>query len=222
MSRLAPGCSVTWTSSVAVSRHTLSATTTEPRPTAPLSSPGKASAVRLPGSAVRLCSPCTSMLLTRDVSPPGSTRTTSPTATEPLHVDPVTTVPAPETLKTRSTGSRNRSREERTTAFLAASTSASVNRSNPCSVTAEHTTGGCQAMEERATRSSTSERTSSSHSGSTRSLLVIATAPDLTPRNSTIAKCSSVCGITPSSAATTRRAISTPVAPATMLRTKSS
>ena len=39
------------------------------------------------------------------------------------------------------------------------------------------------------------------------------------PSRSTIARCSRVCGITPSSAATTRRTKSIPVAPASMLCT---
>ncbi len=43
-----------------------------------------------------------------------------------------------------------------------------------------------------------------------------------TPSSSRIARCSIVCGITPSSAATTSRNRSTPVAPATMVRTKRS
>ena len=43
-----------------------------------------------------------------------------------------------------------------------------------------------------------------------------------TPSSSRIARCSTVCGITPSSAATTSRKRSTPVAPATMVRTKRS
>jgi hypothetical protein len=54
------------------------------------------------------------------------------------------------------------------------------------------------------------------------SALVRATTPCCTPSRSMTARCSTVCGITPSSAAITRRKRSMPVAPATMVRTKRS
>ena len=57
---------------------------------------------------------------------------------------------------------------------------------------------------------------------STRSDLVSATQPRSMPSRSTIARCSRVCGITPSSAATTSNTKSMPLAPASMLCTKRS
>ncbi len=77
-------------------------------------------------------------------------------------------------------------------------------------------------MGDRASRSPTSSVTRSSQSRSTRSDLVTTGMPSGTPRCSRTERCSSVCGMIPSSAATTSSARSTPDAPATMVRTKSS
>jgi len=52
--------------------------------------------------------------------------------------------------------------------------------------------------------------------------LVIATTPCSTPSAASTAACSRVCGIGPSSAATTTRKASMPLAPATIVRTKRS
>ena len=67
-----------------------------------------------------------------------------------------------------------------------------------------------------------SARAAATRADSTRSILVSATAPPFTPSRSMISKCSRVCGITPSSAATTSSTKSMPVAPASMLCTKRS
>ena len=56
----------------------------------------------------------------------------------------------------------------------------------------------------------------------TRSILLSATTQDSTPSSDTISRCSRVCGMTPSSAATTSSTRSKPLAPATMLCTKRS
>ena len=56
-------------------------------------------------------------------------------------------------------------------------------------------------------------------SGGTRSILVTAIAPAESPSIRTISKCSRVCGITDSSAATTSSTAWMPPAPASMLRT---
>ncbi len=178
--------------------------------------------MRRPGSAAGRVVPWTSTDRTRDVAVPGRIRTSWPTATVPLHVVPVTTVPAPAILKTRSIGMRNRSSVDRSAARPAARASTSLRWSSPCPVSAEQRTGASHATAEPRSRDSTSLSTRSSHSSSARSALVIATTPLRTPRNSRIARCSAVWSITPSSAATTMRATSIPVAPATMLRTKSS
>ena len=68
----------------------------------------------------------------------------------------------------------------------------------------------------------TSSAASSTSSGSTMSIFVSATSPRFTPRICMIARCSLVCGMTPSSAATTSTTRSMPVAPATMFLMKRS
>ena len=70
-----------------------------------------------------------------------------------------------------------------------------------------------------ASRARTSAWASASRSGVTRSHLVSATTPRVSPSRSRMARCSRVCGIGPSSAATTSITWSMPVAPASMLRT---
>ncbi len=69
---------------------------------------------------------------------------------------------------------------------------------------------------------STSSRASSSSSAVTRSAFVSATSPARLPMRFTMSMCSRVCGITPSSAATTRRTMSMPATPASIVRTKRS
>jgi hemoglobin-like flavoprotein len=64
-----------------------------------------------------------------------------------------------------------------------------------------------------------SARTSSMRARSTRSIFVSAIAPCVMPSNCTIARCSRVCGITPSSAAITISAKSIPHAPAAIVCT---
>ena len=61
----------------------------------------------------------------------------------------------------------------------------------------------------------------SRRAGSTRSILVSATSPCRSPISVRMCRCSRVCGMMPSSAATTKITTSTPCAPATMLRMKS-
>ncbi len=61
-----------------------------------------------------------------------------------------------------------------------------------------------------------SSLTNSNHSSSTKSDLVITTNPFSIPTRSNMAKCSLVCGITPSSAATTNITISIPTTPASI------
>ena len=69
---------------------------------------------------------------------------------------------------------------------------------------------------------SSSAASSAASAESARSDFVIATTPVETPSAFSTAACSRVCGITPSSAATTIRNRSIPVAPATIVRTKRS
>ena len=74
----------------------------------------------------------------------------------------------------------------------------------------------------RAARISISSRTAATRASSTRSVLVMTKMPRATPRRWRMSRCSSVCGITPSSAATMKSTRSMPCAPASMLRMKRS
>ena len=67
-----------------------------------------------------------------------------------------------------------------------------------------------------------SSRTAAIRASSTRSLLVTTKMPRRTPSRWRMSRCSSVCGITPSSAATVNSTRSMPWAPASMLRMKRS
>src|SRR5256886_4335088 len=104
-------------------------------------------------------------------------RTASPTATVPVQVDPVTTVPAPATAKTRSIGNRNRSSAGRSTRSFATRRSADRSSSSPSPVSADVAIDGSHGTRLRFSRSLTSDRTRSSHSGSTKSCLVMTGMP---------------------------------------------
>ncbi len=131
----------------------------------------------------------------------------------------MTTVPWPDIANTRSIGRRvelQRSAAEVAAVRSKARSSSRRSSSRPCPVTADTGTIAAPARSVPARRSRTSSATSSSHSASTMSALVTATTPCRTPRRFRMSRCSSVWGITPSSAATTKSATSTPVAPASM------
>jgi hypothetical protein len=159
---------------------------------------------------------------TRACRPAGRNRTASPTATRPDHAVPVITVPTPASENARSTGRRKRSAPARGLSAAARRASRSRSWSSPCPLRTETASGGSNATGERPSHSATSSATSSSQSGSTRSALVTTGMPAATPRCSRMARCSRVCGMMPSSAATTSSARSIPEAPATIVRTKSS
>ncbi len=92
----------------------------------------------------------------------------------------------------------------------------------PSPVTLETGTMGAPAKLVRSSASVSSSVATSRSSGSTRSILVRATTPAGMPSSAQIARCSRVCGITPSSAATTRIMRSMPPRPASALCTKRS
>ncbi len=163
------------------------------------------------------------MLRTRASRPDGRIVRWSPSAAVPLHTVPVTMVPAPASANARSTGRRKRSSEGRAATARPSSASAARSASRPAPVTADTSTTGHSRHaspsppKAAATFSRISPATSARQSASgARSHLVSATTPRVTPRKRRMARCSVVCGITPSSAATTSSARSTPVAPATM------
>ena len=150
-------------------------------------------------------------------------RTSAPEPTAPLQIVPVTTVPTPRTVNTRSTGSRKRSSSRRARTRCAAALSALWSSSRPFRSRADTgITGQSFGPNTRSNSSRTIWHVSPIHSSSTVSDLVTAATPCSTPRSRAIHRCSRVCGIGPSSAATVRRSRSTPLAPASMFFTKSS
>ncbi len=178
--------------------------------------------MRLPACTTSASWSCTCTLRTAARAPPGTTTRPSPTLISPDHSVPVTTVPMPLSGNTLSTGRRAGPAWRPVSARSAARCSAASRSSRPrpslaLTVTSSQPANGVPSRNPR-----TSSSASSSSSSSTRSALVSATTPSRTPSSSMMARCSRVCGITPSSAAMTSRKRSTPVAPATMVRTKRS
>ena len=125
-------------------------------------------------------------------------------------------------VKARSIASRGLPRSLASGASASNASMVPSNSGNPSPVNAETACRGAPANVVPCNSSATSSDTSSSISSSTRSFLVITAMPRSTPRRSRIARCSLVCGITPSSAATTSSARSMPPAPASMFLTKRS
>ena len=93
----------------------------------------------------------------------------------------------------------------------------SVSSSSPCPVAADTLTTGAPSKKVPSSSSWISSSTSSSHSSSTRSHLLITRMLFLIPRSPKMSMCSLVCGMIPSSAATTKSTRSIPTTPATML-----
>ena len=178
--------------------------------------------MRCPGRALVTAAPCDSSARIRAGSAPGCNTTVASRSSVPLHRVPVTTVPVPFTVKARSIGRRTRSAASRAGTLRAAAARAARNSGSPAPVMAEQATIGAPSSGEPATSARTSSVSIASHSASTRSLLVSAMTPARTPSRVRMARCSRVCGMGPSSAAMTRSARSTPVAPANIVRTKAS
>ena len=88
----------------------------------------------------------------------------------------------------------------------------------PAPVTAETGTMGLSSRKVPASSVRASSIAISSISSSTRSILLTTVRPALMPSSESIARCSRVCGITPSSAAMTSMTASMPAAPATIWR----
>ena len=81
-------------------------TSASPRASSDRSIPGSETATRCPASARSTGRSCTCTVRTRTSSPSGSTRSASPSPIDPDHSVPVTTVPIPRSVKTRSIQSR--------------------------------------------------------------------------------------------------------------------
>ena len=125
-------------------------------------------------------------------------------------------------VHTRSIGMRKKSADSRSPRASARALSVSLSRSSPAPVTAEVRMTGEPSNAVPLTRSRISSSTSPTIPSSARSIFVIAITAPFTPRSRSTSKCSSVCGMIPSSAATTRSARSTPTAPETIVFTKRS
>ena len=193
---------------------------TSPRATSSFSTPVTLTATRPPGDAASTFRPCCWRPRTRTVRPRGTISSSSPTDKTPSTRVPVTTVPNPLIVKARSMGSRGRPTSALSFAPARMPSRPASSSSRPCRVTAETGTIVAPDSTDFSSVALTSAATTSSQSASTRSILVSATNPRGTSSRSMICRCSSVCGRTPSSAATTRITASSPWTPASMLRMK--
>src|SRR5437660_9113920 len=195
---------------------------TMPRLSAVCSMPAKLTAVRCPGMARSTAFPPDSTPRTRSRLPAGSNATSSPAPTVPETSVPVTTDPNPFIANARSIGKRKYPDPSRIATLDAAWRKAFFKSSSPARVLALTAIIGASSRNDPRKYSWASSRTNSSVSVSTRSLLVSATTPRLTPSRRQISKCSRVCGLMDSSAATTSSSTSIPAAPASMLLTNRS
>ena len=199
---------------------------TAPRASAPSPSPRAFTARRTGARASGTSLPWTWRVRTRSRSPatcaPGRTSTSSPCRRTPERSVPVTMDPAPALWNTRLMG-RKASVAPPREAFVGRSAATAAESSvRPRPSLTEQGMTGAPSRKVPLTAACTSSRTSSSISASARSALVSATTPRDTPRSSQTARCSSVWGITSSSAATTRTTQSMPAAPETIVWTNRS
>ena len=139
-----------------------------------------------------------------------------PRSATPDHSVPVTTVPAPRTREDAVDVQAQRSRSRAALDARAAARSSAPRSSSTPAPVRDDTSDDLRARQQlRAPRPPLAP-------GRARSVFVTATTPTSTPSAASTAACSRVWGITPSSAATTIRNRSIPVAPATIVRTKRS
>ena len=132
---------------------------------------------------------------------------------------PVITEPKPFMAKIRSTGRRKGPKTSANCREETNESRRSRTLSIPSPLIDETWTRGASSRKLPSQYSRTSSVTISSHSSSTISFLVITMIPCFTPSRRQISKCSSVCGMIPSSAAMIKATISIPATPATMFLT---
>ena len=179
-------------------------TTQSPRAASARSTPVRFNAQRSPAIACAAVFPSFWMPRTRTSIPAGESISLSPAAAAPLNTVPVTTVPLPATLKTRSTAKRKcRPCCPSRPRVLAEAARAERSDSMPAPEIAETGSTSIAASPVGASSERTLAATSSTRCGETRSILVMTATPRLTDSSSRMCRCSMVCGITPSSAATT-------------------
>ncbi len=197
------------------------ASTKSPRATASFvtPSPARLSAQRWPARPRSAGLFCAWIERTRATRPDGEIVTRSPVATTPERTMPVTTVPAPASVKERSTAKRKARSALRAIVLPASPKRRARKSSTPCPVVDETGNMSAPSSAEPSSRFAICVSTSATRSGATGSIFVTATMPRFRPSRSTMARCSRVCGMTPSSAATTSTTKSMPVAPASMVCT---
>ena len=212
-----PGHSCSRTSMRAVSCATSGAHSHWPRCTASRSMPASATAQRWPAWACCAGWFCECRLRTRSRRSPGTRRSSSPTTTCPACTLPVATVPVPPSVKARSTASRKAGPLCCGRGAAACCSRCSRSAGTPSPLGAATSNTGAPASAVGASSACTWACTSARRVASTRSVLVMATVPSRRPSRLATARCSCVCGITPSSAATSSSRWSMPVAPASMV-----
>ena len=198
------------------------AASTIPRLSCSVRMPLTLTAARVPGARRSTFPPWRWRPRMRPRRPPGWTSISWPTSRLPSSRVPVTTAPNPRMVKARSMGRRGRPRSRFAGVVSRAVSRVATRSSRPWRVVAEVRTMGAPSSREPMSVSATSSSTRSTYSSSARSHLVMATTPAGTSSRSRMARCSWVWGMGPSSAATTRRARSTPPAPASMFLMKRS
>ncbi|PMQ15731.1 hypothetical protein JaAD80_13980 [Janthinobacterium sp. AD80] len=182
--------------------------------------PARFSARRWPAMPVSAARFCAWMLRTRACASPGTSCRVSPVAAMPASAVPVTTVPCPDKVNTRSTPRRNKRRSSRCGRLRDTCVRWASRAATPGSLSTLAAVGkmGLPASGVPCSSTSISASTCATRALSTRSIFVSATAPRVTPSSCKIARCSCVCGMMPSSAATTSSAKSMPVTPDAMVR----
>ena len=198
-----------------------SLTIQSPRDTSSLvkSGPAMFNAQRSPASPDLESLFCAWIARTRTSIPWGVSIKRSPTAACPAYTVPVTTKPDPVMVKARSMARRKLPALERRSTLRAAATRCIFNSTTPSPVMPDTGKIGAPARLVPSINCATSAAASARRVSSTRSIFVNATAPTEIPNKSRMARCSKVCGIGPSSAATINIAKSMAPTPASMLRT---
>ena len=190
---------------------------TAPRLSSLRSTPTRFAATRAPPSTRSRFSPNTCKLRTRTSRSSGVNQSRSPSAISPCINVPVTIVPSPGKLKTRSIGRYGGRSGARGGSSASAVWMAARSSGNPKPVSAETATTGALCAFVPCVASRTSSLANSRSSSVTVSALLKTTIVRCTFKYSRIARCSRVCGRGPSFAATTSSKSSIPAAPASML-----
>ena len=214
LSGFASGSRRSSTSSIELAARLPGRTSTSPRASSAVSAPARLTAVRVPACDRPTLSPWTCSPRTRARRPAGRISSSSPTARLPATSVPVTTVPKPFIVNTRSIGSRSRpaaGRGARLARELDERRPAARRARSRCAPRRGRSAVPPGTSPPRAPCASSSatawaEASAASHFVST-------TTPRGTPSSRQMSKCSRVCGITDSSAATTSITASTPWAP---------